>query len=124
MKKSLLLCICDFSILDLKVNEIKEIWKPDRIFILVERWEEPVTTAYITWNTEYEFKKGNIIKVNKKGTTIYTIDALNWLSVQENGVIDKKWSPDWNEYENQLLLSDREGGLKQIPTIVFDIIKE
>lgn len=123
MKKSLLLWICPISELDVNVNKVKEVWRPESIFVLVDRYEEQLTTAYISWNTEYHFRQEAVIKVNKKGTTIYTIDALNALSMHENGKIDKDWSPNWNEFENQILLSHPEGGIKQIATKIWDRIK-
>lgn len=123
MRKSLLLWISPISELDNNVAKVKEIWRPESIFVLVDRYEEELTTAYVSWNTQYYFRQEGVIKVNKKGTTIYTIDALNALSMHENGKIDKQWSPNWNEFENQILLSDIEGNFKQIPTRVLEKIK-
>lgn len=125
MKKSLLLWIVTPSELDNVVAKVKEVWKPEAdIFVFVHRYEIPTSEFYVTWNTTYEFRMPGVIKINRKGSTLFTIDALNELSIKENGKIDKDWSPNWNEYENQILLTNREGlGITQIPTMIYEKIK-
>ena len=106
-----------------KLQEIREVFRPNsNIFVLENRFDD--NEIFITFNTEYNFKIGGCIKVNKRKSTntIFTIDAVNYLSIQENGVIDKDWIPNWNEFENCLLLM-RDGGFSVIPTKVKEIIK-
>ena len=104
-----------------KLQQIREIYRPDsNIFVIQNRYDD--TEIYITFNTEYNFKMPGYIKVNKKNTTIFTIDAVNELSIRETGKIDKSFVPNWNEFENCLLLI-RDGELNVIPTKIKEIIK-
>lgn len=106
-----------------KLQEIREIYRPSsNIFVLENRFEGD--EIWITFNTEYNFKMPGLIKVNKKKETrtIFTIDAVNELSIRENGEIVKDWIPNWNEFENCLLLI-RNGELAVIPTKIKEIIK-
>lgn len=104
-----------------KLQEIREIYRPSsNIFVLENRFEGD--EVWITFNTEYNFKMPGYIKVNKKSSTIFTIDAVNELSIRETGKIDKSFVPNWNEFENCLLLI-RDGELNVIPTKIKEIIK-
>jgi hypothetical protein len=102
---------------------IREIYRPESsLFVIQNRYDD--NEIYITFNTQYNFKTPGIIKINKKRdtNTLFTIDAVNHLSMQENGEILKDWSPNWNEFENCLLLM-RDGEFSVIPTKVKEIIK-
>jgi hypothetical protein len=119
----LLMCFSSTEDYRNKLQEIREVFRPNsNIFVLENRFDD--NEIFITFNTEYNFKIGGCIKVNKRKSTntIFTIDAVNYLSIQENGVIDKDWIPNWNEFENCLLLM-RDGGFSVIPTKVKEIIK-
>ena len=125
MKKSLLLWIVPPEDLDEAVTKIKEIWKPEGfIYILQKQLEIPIEQFYIIWNTEYHFRYPGVIKVNRKGTTYFTIDALNVLSIKDRGVIDKEFIPNWDDYQYSILLSNKEGELNQIKTITYEIVKK
>lgn len=124
MKKSLLLWIVSPSELDLAVKTIKEVWKPEgNIYILKRRIEINPTEFFLIWNTEYFFRYKGVIKINRKGTTYFTIDAMNQLSIQALGRIDKSFVPDWNRYEYRLLLTDSEGNLNEITTESYEVVK-
>jgi hypothetical protein len=102
---------------------IREIYRPDsNIFVLQNRYDDK--EIYITFNTEYNFKTPGIIKINKKRetNTMFTIDALNELSIRENGEIKKDWTPNWNEFENCLILI-RDGELSVTPTKIKEIVR-
>jgi hypothetical protein len=102
---------------------IREIYRPESsLFVIQNRYDD--NEIYITFNTQYNFKTPGIIKINKKRdtNTLFTIDAVNHLSIQENGEIVKDWIPNWNEFENCLLLM-RDGEFSVIPTKVKEIIK-
>jgi hypothetical protein len=102
---------------------IREIYRPDSsIFVIQNRYDD--NEIFITFNTEYNFKTPGIIKIHKKRetNTLFSVDAVNHLSIQENGRIDKDWIPNWNEFENCLLLM-RDGDLAVIPTKIKEIIK-
>ena len=105
------------------LQTIREIYRPDSsLFVIQNRYDD--NEIFITFNTEYNFKTPGTIKVNKRKSTntIFTIDAVNHLSIQENGVIDKDWIPNWEEFHNCLLLV-RNGELAVIPTKIREIIK-
>ena len=119
--KVLLMCFSNEDDYRSKLQQIREIYRPDsNIFVIQNRYDD--TEIYITFNTEYNFKMPGYIKVNKKSSTIFTIDAINELSIRETGKIDKSFVPNWNEFENCLLLI-RDGELNVIPTKIKEIIK-
>ena len=91
------------------------------IFVLGAEESDEV---FITFNTTYDFRMGGYIKINKKRetNTLFTIDSVNYLSMQENGEIVKDWIPNWNEFNNCLILFRGEQ-LSVIPTRVKEIVK-
>lgn len=124
MRNTLLLWIVQPNELDEAVTKIKEIWKPiGFIYIMQRRFELPIENFYIVWNTEYDFRYPNVLKINRKGTTYFTIDALNLLSIQNSGKIDRDFTPNWEEYKYSILLSNKEGELNWIKTVTYDTVK-
>jgi len=106
-----------------KLQEIREVFRPNsNIFVIQNRYDD--NEIFITFNTEYNFKIGGYIKINKvkRSNTLFSIDAINELSIRETGAIDKNFVPNWNEFENCLLLM-RNGELAVIPTKIKEIIK-
>lgn len=68
----------------------------------------------------------NTISVHRKkdSNTLYTINSLNELIKQlNNGILDTRYSVDWKNYENTILLTDPVMGIKLIPTKLYQIIK-
>jgi len=68
----------------------------------------------------------NTISVHRKkdSNTLYTINSLNELIKQlNNGILDTRYSVDWRNYENSVLLTDPVTGIKLIPTKLYQIIK-
>ena len=54
--------------------------------------------------------------------TLYTINALNEaIRKDNNGVLDKKFSLDWPQYRNSLLLTNDQG-LNIVRTKLFKIV--
>lgn len=124
MRNTLLLWIVQPNELDEAVTKIKEIWKPNGfIYIMQRRFELPIENFYIVWNTEYDFRYPNVLKINRKGTTYFTIDALNLLSIQNSGKIDRDFTPNWEDYKYSILLSNKEGELNWIKTVTYDTVK-
>ena len=81
-----------------------------------------------TYNVEFiDNYEENIIDTislhrKKQSNTLYTINALNEvIREKNNGVLDKSYMVDWNEFSNTLLLTN-EMGLQKIPTKIFQII--
>lgn len=124
MRNTLLLWIVQPDELDEAVTKIKEIWKPiGFIYIMQRRFELPIENFYIVWNTEYDFRYPNVLKINRKGTTYFTIDALNLLSIMDSGKIDRDFTPNWEDYKYSILLSNKEGELNWIKTVTYDTVK-
>lgn len=68
----------------------------------------------------------NTISVHRKkdSNTLYTINSLNELIKQlNNGILDTRYSVNWKNYENTILLTDPVMGIKLIPTKLYQIIK-
>ncbi len=82
-----------------------------------------------TYNVEYEDDHisediPNTISLHRKKqtNTLYTINALNEVIRElNNGILDKKFSIPWKDYQNSLLLTN-DDGLNKIPTKIFKII--
>ena len=75
-------------------------------------------------NSNGDFLIDNTILVHRKKqtNTLYTINALNELIKSlNNGVLDKTFSINWNDYKNCILLIQAEG-FKKIDTKVKNII--
>ena len=116
-------------------NEINEISKKiqssykvlfDKIFVLECLDGEKIMLTYNVdlGNTNGEFAIGNTILVHRKKqtNTLYTINALNELIKSlNNGVLDKSYSINWNNYKNCILLVQAEG-FKKIDTKIQEII--
>ena len=116
-------------------NEIKEISKEiqlsykilfDKIFVLESLDGEKIMLTYNVdlGNTKGEFAIGNTILVHRKKqtNTLYTINALNELIKSlNNGVLDKSYSINWNNYKNCILLVHADG-YKKVDTKIKEII--
>ena len=81
-----------------------------------------------TYNIEYQHDyQENVIDTislhrKKQSNTLYTINALNEVIREKNdGVLDKSYMVDWNEFSNTLLLTN-EMGLQKIPTKIYQIV--
>ena len=57
----------------------------------------------------------------KESNTMYTINALNRLIVDENGSLDKSYQVDWEKHRNSVILTDGDG-YKIMKTSLFRII--
>ena len=98
----------------------------DKIFVLESLDGEKVMLTYNVdmGNVEGEFAIGNTILVHRKKqtNTLYTINALNELIKSlNNGVLDKSYSINWNDYKNCILLVQADG-YKKIDTKIKEII--
>ena len=81
-----------------------------------------------TYNVEYseDFVENvqDTISLHRKkqSNTLYTINALNEvIRSKNNGVLDKKFIVEWNDYRNTLLLTN-DAGLFKIRTRIYSII--
>ena len=116
-------------------NEVKEISKKiqssykvlfDKIFVLESLKGDKIM---LTYNVDMgNSKESNIIDNTilvhrkKQTNTLYTINALNELIMSlNNGVLDKRFPIEWNNYRNCILLIQAEG-FNKIDTKVKEII--
>ena len=64
-----------------------------------------------------------LVHRKKQTNTLYTINALNELIKSlNNGVLDKRFPIEWNDYKNCILLIQTEG-FNKIDTKIREIIK-
>ena len=118
-----------------ELNEIEEISEKiqssykvlfDKIFVLESLDGEKIMLTYNVdlGNSNGEFAIGNTILVHRKKqtNTLYTINTLNELIKSlNNGVLDKSFSVNWNDYKNCILLVQADG-YKKIDTKIKEII--
>ena len=116
-------------------NEVEEVSKKiqssykvlfDKIFVLESLDGEKIMLTYNVdlGNSNNEFAIGNTILVHRKKqtNTLYTINALNELIKSlNNGVLDKSYSINWDDYKNCILLIQADG-YKKIDTKIKEII--
>ena len=98
----------------------------NKIFVLESLDGEKIMLTYNVdmGNSNNEFAVDNTILVHRKKqtNTLYTINALNELIKSlNNGVIDKSFAVNWNDYKNCILLIQTDG-FNRINTKVKDII--
>ena len=98
----------------------------NKIFILESLDGEKIMLTYNVDmnNSSVDSMITNTILVHRKKqtNTLYTINALNELIKSlNNGVLDKKYPIEWNNYRNCILLIQAEG-FNRIDTKVKEII--
>ena len=100
----------------------------NRVYVLNN--ENQPKDAIITYNVNFEDNidynsVSNTISIHRKKqtNTLYTINALNELIKDlNNGVLDKKFEIPWENFENVLLVTNRDG-LSKIGTSLFKIVE-
>ena len=98
----------------------------DKIFVLESLDGEKIMLTYNVDmnNSRVDSMMDNTILVHRKKqtNTLYTINALNELIKDlNNGVLDKSFPINWNEYKNCILLIQAEG-FNRINTKIKEII--
>ena len=98
----------------------------DKIYIFSNK--EDSNQLICTYNVEYieNFQEGIIDTISlhrkKQTNTLYTINALNEvIKSLNNGVLDKSFAVNWNDYRNCILLIQTEG-FNRIDTKIKEII--
>lgn len=129
MKTQLLCTFTTKDDLQTSLQEIRTNYKIVYNYIYVLQNKGNLNELFVTYNidTQYQPSKplDNTILVHRKkqSNTLYTINALNELIKEENnGVIDKTFSVDWEKFKNSIIVTNVEG-TKKINTRVFDVIK-
>ena len=98
----------------------------NKIFVLESLDEKKIMLTYNVdmGNSSSEFLVSNTILVHRKKqtNTLYTINALNELIKNlNNGVLDKKFPINWDNYKNCILLIQADG-FNRIDTKIREII--
>ena len=98
----------------------------NKIFVLESLDGEKIMLTYnidMNNSTKDSMMDNTILVHRKKQTnTLYTINALNEvIKSLNNGVLDKSFAVDWNDYKNCILLIQTEG-FNRIDTKIKDII--
>ena len=123
---------CTFATLD-NFEEITNILQSsyvilfDKIFVLESLYGKKIM---LTYNVDMDNSVTNSMMDNtilvhrkKQTNTLYTINALNEvIKSLNNGVLDKSFAVNWNDYRNCILLIQTEG-FNRIDTKVKTIIK-
>ena len=122
---------CTFTTNDDVENIIKKIQSSyiilfNKIFILESLDGEKIILTYNVDmnNSARDSMVSNTILVHRKKqtNTLYTINALNELIKSlNNGVLDKRFPIEWNDYRNCILLIQTEG-FNRIDTKIKEII--
>ena len=98
----------------------------NKLFVLESLDKEKIMLTYnvdMNNSTKESMVDNTILVHRKKQTnTLYTINALNEvIKSLNNGVLDKTFAIEWNNYKNCILLIQAEG-FNKIDTKVRDII--
>ena len=98
----------------------------NKIFVLESLDGEKIMLTYNVdmgnSNTSGIIDNTILVHRKKQTNTLYTINALNELIKSlNNGVLDKRFPIDWNDYRNCILLVQADG-YKKIDTKIKEII--
>jgi hypothetical protein len=84
---------------------------------------------FVTYNIDTSVKPEKpledtiLVHRKKQSNTLYTINALNELVKEENnGVLDKSFSIDWDKFKNSIIVTNVEG-TKKISTRIYEVIE-
>jgi hypothetical protein len=90
-----------------------------RIFVFSNA--EVPSQLYCTYNADASETRGqNTISIHRKKetNTLYTVNALNAIIRRvNNGILDKTFQIDWNNYQNSFILTD--GNDYRVVELVF-----
>lgn len=123
--------LCTFSYpeyLDDTINNIitKYTLTNSKIFILESEESDELICTY---NLDLGNVNGNIpntilLHRKKESNTLYSINALNILIKSlNNGRMDTNYIVDWKQYNNCILLTDKNNGLRRLNTKIKQIIE-
>ena len=124
--------LCTFTTKEQLQNTLQLIRETYHIvynYIYVLQNKGNLDELFITYNIDTSVKPerplGDTILVHRKkqSNTLYTINALNELVKEENnGVLDKSFSIDWDKFKNSIIVTNVEG-TKKISTRIFEVIE-
>tara|TARA_B110001454_G_scaffold148019_1_gene137423 strand:+ start:175 stop:591 length:417 start_codon:yes stop_codon:yes gene_type:complete len=98
----------------------------DKIYVFANQDDEHqlICTYNVEYSEDFVENVQDTISLHRKkqSNTLYTINALNEvIRSKNNGVLDKKFIVEWNDYRNTLLLTN-DAGLFKIRTRIYSII--
>ena len=123
--------LCTFTTkesLDIVLNEIVSSYEIifDKIYVFQndENPEQLVCTYNVDSVNLGNFLEKTISLHRKKQTnTLYTINALNCIIRDlNNGILDKRFEIPWENYQNSILLTNREKGFSHVRIHIYSII--
>ena len=127
MKTQLLCTFCSKRDLDDSIELIKLgtsiVFDKIYVFENMEQSDSIICTYNVEKTDDFvQNSKTMAIHRKKETNTLYTINALNEaIRKDNNGVLDKKFSLDWAQYRNSLLLTNDQG-LNIVRTKLYKII--
>jgi hypothetical protein len=84
---------------------------------------------FVTYNIDTSYRPDRpledtiLVHRKKQSNTLYTINALNELVKEENnGVLDKTLSIDWEKFKNSIIVTN-VSGTKRISTRIYEVIE-
>ncbi len=122
MKTQLLCTFAHPSDLNIITEYIQQNYEiPERrIFIFSN--EDNTDSLYCTYNASMSDRRGqNTISIHRKKetNTLYTVNALNEIIIAaNNGVLDKTYQIDWQQYQNSFILTN-DTGYRVISLVFF-----
>ena len=129
MKTQLLCTFTTKENLQTTLQEIRTKYHIVYNYIYVLQNKSDLEELFVTYNIDTAFKPEKplsdtiLVHRKKQSNTLYTINALNELVKEENnGVLDKSFTIDWEKFKNAIIVTNVEG-TKKINTRVFDVIK-
>ena len=98
----------------------------DKVYVFANQDDEHqlICTYNVEYSEDYVENVQDTISLHRKkqSNTLYTINALNEvIRSKNNGILDKKFIVEWNDYRNTLLLTN-DAGLFKIRTRIYSII--
>ena len=98
----------------------------DKIYVFANQDDEHqlICTYNVEYSEDYVENVQDTISLHRKkqSNTLYTINALNEvIRSKNNGILDKKFIVEWDDYRNTLLLTN-DAGLFKIRTRIYSII--
>ena len=129
MKTQLLCTFTTKERLQTTLQDIRETYHIVYNYIYVLQNKSDLEELFVTYNIDPKYKPDKplsdtiLVHRKKQSNTLYTINALNELIKEENnGVIDKSFTVDWDKFRNSIIVTNVEG-TKKINTRVFNVIK-
>ena len=126
MKTQLLCTFAHRKDLDLIVDYVQKSYTISEKRLFVFSNADSPSELYVTYNVEPDDygKTPNTIMIHRKKetNTLYTINAVNHIIKDaNNGILDKSYRLQWNNYRNSILLTNKDG-LNTIHTRLKEII--